>query len=222
MHEERSQIVSNPTGRPSSEAEAGARRAGAQAEAPPEQPQGARAPDAGRTSVLRVPTFSPLASLLGWILAWGAIVIATGSLERAGVPAGFGLGIAEGGPGDGGFAAGLWLLLVSGGAFLVGGYAAGRMARAHGTMHGLLVWAIAMLATGGDALIESLRAGGTGVLQLIPGVPYWVDTGLRGRAEAGAALAVFAVVALAGALVGGGLGQAANRRDRTDDALVES
>lgn len=175
-----------------------------------------------RKSFLRVPTFSPLAPLIGWITAWGAIAIATASLERAGVPTGFNLGIADGGTGDGGVWAGVWLLIVSGGAFLVGGYAAARMARAHGTTHAALAWVVAMAATGVDAIIEAARSGTTGVVRLLPGVPYWADTGLTGQAEMGLVLGIFAIASLIGALVGGALGQMANRVDRTDGASVRS
>jgi hypothetical protein len=89
--------------------------------------------------VLRVPTFSPLASLLGLLAAWGAIATAAAILERVNVPTGFNLGIADGGPGDAGLWPGIWLLIVSGGAFLLGGYTAARLARANGTRHAVLM-----------------------------------------------------------------------------------
>lgn len=173
-----------------------------------------------QTSVLRVPTFSPFAPLLGWLVAWGAIATATAILQRVGVPTGLNLGIADGGPGDDGFWAGIWGLIVNGGAFLLGGYAAARIARANGTRHAVLVWVIAMLATGADAIIDMLRNGTEGVVQLIIGVPFWDGTGLTGEGEAILVLAIFAGVSLAGAIIGGGLGQTANRIDRTDDAVV--
>ena len=74
-------------------------------------------------------------------------MVATTILQRANVHTGFGLGIATGGQRDNGFWAGLWLLVVTGGAFVLGGYAAARIARAHGPLHGVLVWVVAMLAT---------------------------------------------------------------------------
>src|SRR3954449_3550692 len=116
------------------------------------------------TSVLRVPTFSLLAPLLGCLAAWGAIAVATAILERVGVPTGFNLGIATGGPGDNGFWAGIWALIVSGGAFVAGGYTAARLARANGTRHALLVWVIAMVATAADAIIDWVRTGEQGVI----------------------------------------------------------
>lgn len=56
--------------------------------------------DDEHTSVLRVPTFSPLSPLMGGVLAWGAIAIASAILERVGVPTGLNLGLADGGPGQ--------------------------------------------------------------------------------------------------------------------------
>lgn len=190
--------------------------------APADRPERSAATSPERRSFLRVPSFSPLAAVIGWITAWGAIVIATASLERAGVPLGLNLGIADGGPGDNGVWAGIWLLIVSGGAFLIGGYAAARMARAHGTTHAALAWVVAMAATGADAIIDAARGGTTGVVRLLPGIPYWADTGLTGQVEMGLVLGIFAVASLLGALIGGALGQVANRVDRTDDAVVGS
>jgi hypothetical protein len=189
----------------------------------PSTPRAARASATEpRTSVLRVPSFSPLASVLGWIVAWGSIAIALACLERVGINTGFNLGIANGGPGDGGWWAGLWLLIVSGGGFLLGGYAASRMARANGTRHAILVWVIAMLATAADAIFEAIRNGTEGVLRLISGVPFWAETGLTDEVRAIVVLAIFAAVSLVGALIGGGLGQTANKVDRTDDVLVQT
>lgn len=176
--------------------------------------------DPSPTSVLRVPTFSAVAPVLGWLVAWGAIATATAILVRVDVPVGLNLGIADGGPGDGGFWAGIWGLVVSGGAFVLGGYNAARLARANGTRHAVLVWVVAMAATGADAIIETIRDGTEGVVQLIVGVPFWAETGLTGEAEAVLVLAIFAGVSLAGAIIGGGLGQTANRVDRTDDAVL--
>jgi hypothetical protein len=173
-----------------------------------------------RRSVLRVPKLSPLAPLLGWVVAWGAIAISAASLERLGIPYGFNLGIADGGPGDDGIWAGTWALVTSGAAFLVGGYAAARMARAHGVRHALFVWIIAMVASVVDAVIEASGNGTDGVIQLIPGVPFWNGTGLSSSAEAVLIMMIFAGVSLVGALTGGLIGQTANRLDRTDGAIV--
>lgn len=172
--------------------------------------------DYDRREMLRVPTFSPLGVVVGWVAAWGAIAIATAILERVNVPTGFNLGIANGGPGHDGLWAGIWALVVSGGAFVLGGYTAARLARANGTRHAILMWAVAMVATGADALFETARDGTHGMVRLIIGVPFWAETGLTNDTKAVIVLAIFAGVSLVGALIGGGLGQTANSIDRTD------
>jgi hypothetical protein len=179
-----------------------------------------RAATGPRTSALRVPAFSALAPFLGWLMAWGGIVIAAGCLERAGVATGFNLGIASGGPGADGFLPALWLLLVSLGAFLIGGYGAARMARAHGTTHAALMWVVAMVATGADAIIDRFRDGAVGVVRTLQGVPFWDGTGMQGDGRLALVALIFAAVSLAGALIGGALAQGANRRDRRDDVVV--
>lgn len=179
------------------------------------------APEVEQTSVLRVPTFSLFACLLGWLAAWGSMAVATAVLNRADVPLGFNLGIAEGGPGDDGFWAGVWLLLVSVGGFIIGGYNAARLARANGTRHAIVMFLVAMGATLADALVERGRSGEEGVLRLIPGIPFWSDTGLTDEGQAVIVLVVFAGAALLGSLLGGSLGQGVNRAERTDDALVQ-
>jgi hypothetical protein len=174
-----------------------------------------------RTSALRVPTFSALAPFLGWVLAWGGIVIAAGCLERAGVATGFNLGIANGGPGADGVLPSIWLLIVSAGAFLIGGYGAARMARANGTTHAALVWVVAMVATGADAIIDRFRDGAVGVVRTLQGVPFWDGTGMHGDGRLALVALIFAAASLIGALVGGALAQSANRRDRADDVVVD-
>jgi hypothetical protein len=175
-----------------------------------------------RRSVLRVPKLSPLAPVLGWVVAWGSIAIVSSVLDRLNVPFGFNLGMADGGPGDDGFPAGVWALAVSAGAFVVGGYTAARIARAHGPKHAVFVWVIAMLASMTDAIVEASGRGVDGFIRLLPGVPFWSDTGLGGNGEVVLIMTIFAVISLAGVLVGGVLGQTANRIDRTDDAIVLS
>ena len=137
------------------------------------------------------------------------------------MPLGFNLGIASGGPGDDGFWAGVWLLLVSLGGFLVGGYNTARVARANGTRHAIVMFLIAMGATLADALVEWSRSGDQGVIRRIPGVPFWAETGLADHGETLLVLALFAGAALVGSLLGGALGQGVNRADRTDDAIVQ-
>jgi hypothetical protein len=167
--------------------------------------------------------FAPLAPVAGWLTAWGAAALAAACLQAAGVDLGFGLGIAHStqlGVEDG-FGAGIVLLIVQGGAFVVGGYVAARIARAAGVTHAVLAWVLAMLATGADALIQGAR-NEPSVLSRLPGIPYWVDTNLGGNGRLAVALAIFALAALAGAVIGGAIGTAVNRVGRRDPAdLVE-
>ena len=180
------------------------------------------APDVERRPVLRVPRFSLLATILGWLAAWGAIAVATAILQRTDVPTGLNFGIAEGGPGDDGFWPGVWLAVVVAGGFLLGGYTAARLARSRGTRHAVVMWIIAMAATLADALVEWGRDGEQGVIRLIPGVPFWGETGLEGSdGEIVLVLGILAAAALAGALIGGALGQGVNKVERTDDAIVQ-
>lgn len=159
---------------------------------------------------------SPVAPAIGWLTAWGALAVALACLREAGVATGLALGIATGPPGaDDGFPAGLWTMVAVAGAFLAGGYAAGRLARANALLHAGLAWCVAMLATGADALAIVVRDGGESVLERL-GMPRWVHTGLSGTWEEGLALACVALVALAGSLVGGSLAAAANRTARAD------
>jgi hypothetical protein len=165
-----------------------------------------------RTYTLRVPPLSPDAPFLGWLAAWGAAALAMACLREAGVDLGLGLGIATGDPGvEDGFLPGLWVVLVQAGAFLLGGYAAARIARANYLLHAGLAWCVAMLATGADAIVIALRDGGESVLQSL-GIPHLVHTGLSGTWEEVLALAIFALAGLAGALIGGSLAAAAGRR----------
>jgi hypothetical protein len=192
-----------------------------QAEAGPAETAKTRAPrDRERTYTVRVPPLSPDAPFLGWLAAWGAAALAVACLREAGVDLGLGLGIASGDPGvEDRFLPGLWLVLVQAGAFLLGGYAAARIARANHLLHAGLAWVIAMLATGADAIVIALRDGGESVLQSL-GIPHWVHTGLSGTWEEILALAIFALAALAGALVGGALAAATGRRAPTEARAV--
>ena len=166
-----------------------------------------------RTFTLRVPPLSPTAPFLGWLTAWGAAALAVACLREAGVSLGFGLGIATGDPGvEDRFLPGIWMLIVQAGAFLLGGYAAARIARSQALLHAGLAWVVAMVATGADAIVIALRDGGDSVVQSL-GLPHWAHVGLSGTWEEALALAIFALGALAGALLGGGLALAPERRE---------
>jgi hypothetical protein len=161
--------------------------------------------------VVRVPPLSPLAPVLGWLAAWGAAVTAAACLREAGVDLGLGVGIATGEQGvEDGFWPGVWMMLVQAGAFALGGYAAARLARTRAMLHATLAWAVAMLATGADAVVVAVRDAGESVLAGLD-LPHWTDTGLSGTWEEALALAVIALAGLAGALLGGLLGAGANR-----------
>jgi hypothetical protein len=190
---------------------AGDGRAPALAEQGPAHEPAAAAAPRHRTLTLRMPPLSPDAPILGWLTAWGGAALAAACLSEAGVDLGLGLGIATGDPGvEDRFLPGLWLALVQAGAFLLGGYAAARIARANGLLHAGLAWCVAMLATGADAIVIAVRDGGESIPQSL-GLPHWAHTGLSGAWEEALALAVFALASLAGALVGGSLAAPATR-----------
>jgi hypothetical protein len=160
---------------------------------------------------MRVPRGSLLAPVAGWLTAWGAIVLAAGCLRAANVDFGLGIGIATGAPGvEDRFWPGLWVLVMQAAGFALGGYVAARMARTRAIAHALGAWALAMVATGADAIEGWVHDPPAGVLAGLD-LPHWLDTGLSGDWEAGIALTAIALAALAGALVGGGVGAAANR-----------
>lgn len=160
-----------------------------------------------RAALLHVAPFSPAGPLLGWLSAWGAAVVAAASLQSAGVDLGLGLGIAGTGPSND-FEAGFWLAVIQCGAFVVGGYAAARVARRNGVRHALLAWVVAMAATGADAIVGLIRDRPQVIVDLW--LPYWHETGLGAGGDTVVALGIFALAALGGALVGGVLGQGVN------------
>ncbi len=170
--------------------------------------------DEPRKPVLRIPRFSMLAPIGGWLAAWGAATLATAAVLEAGVSLGFGFGIADGSVDlDTGFWAGLWTLVIQAGAFVVGGYVAGRIARVRPVMHAVLAWVIAMAATAADAILVALRDSGSSVLAPLR-LPQWA--GLDYENSVAIPLVIFALGGLAGALVGGWLALGANRRETTE------
>jgi hypothetical protein len=159
-------------------------------------------------------TIAPLAPVVGWMAAWGVAVIAVGCLAVAGVDVGMGLGLIDGAYGVDGLAPGLTLVAVQAGAFVLGGYAAARHARAHGLIYAALAWGLAMLATGADTFVADSRNGESVLAPLY--IPFWIDNGMAGAGiDTALALGAFAVAGLAGALIGGVLGTIANRRTTT-------
>lgn len=148
----------------------------------------------------------PLGFLGGWTAAWGAAAVAATCLASANVDLALGLGIA----GGDGFWPTIWLGIVQAGAFFWGGYVAARMGRRLGIVHAGLAWLVAMIATGVDAIAATLRDTGTSVLAALR-IPYWAETGLDSNIDAVLALGFFAVVSLVFALLGGAVGEGANR-----------
>jgi hypothetical protein len=163
---------------------------------------------------------SMLSPIGGWLAAWGGAALAVQCLVAAGVTLGIGFGIANGTLSDidpardvssGSFWPSVWMLVIQAGAFLAGGYVAGRMARRLGTMHAVAAWAIAMLATGADAIVAAIRDQPQVIGAL--GLPTWVNNGLETSAGTIVAYAILAVGGLFGAILGGMLADAANRAD---------
>jgi hypothetical protein len=165
-----------------------------------------------RPSVLHAPAFSPASPVLGWLIAWGAAIVAAAALQSAGVDLGLGLGIADGVDAVNTFGAGFWLAVIQAGAFLLGGYGAARIARRNGVRHALMVWVVAMAATGADAIVGAVRDRPQVIADL--GLPYWHDAGLGAGGDAIVALGIFALVSLGGVAMGGVLGQGINLASR--------
>jgi len=164
-----------------------------------------------RRPLMRIPGFSPSAPIIGWLTAWGAAALAWSCLTAAGVDLGLGLGLADGrGVVEDRAWPGIWLLVIQVGAFVIGGFAAARLARGNGMFHAMLAWVVAMLATGADAIVQTIRDSGHSPLGQI-GIPFWVETGLKPNGWLALALAIFALGSLLGALIGGMLGSTANR-----------
>jgi hypothetical protein len=170
---------------------------------------GAPRPASKVMAMARVPGFAPLAPIVGWMTAWGVAAVAASCLLVAGLDLGLGLGIVDGAFGTDGTLPGLYLAAIQAGAFLLGGYAAARMARGRGLLHAVLAWALAMIATGLDTFLADSRNGESVLEPLF--IPFWIDNGMKSGVEAALALGAFAVASLAGALIGGALGTAANQ-----------
>ncbi|MDX6554115.1 MAG: hypothetical protein QOD86_310 [Miltoncostaeaceae bacterium] len=158
-------------------------------------------------------TISPFAPVVGWMAAWGVAAIAAGCLAVAGVDLGMGLGLVDGAYGVDGLMPGLYLAAVQVGAFLLGGYASARHARAHGLVYAALGWGLAMVATGADTFVADSRNGESVLAPL--DIPFWIDNGMTGGIDTWLALGAFALAGLVGALIGGALGTVANRAAKT-------
>ncbi len=164
--------------------------------------------------VLRIPSFSVIAPIAGWLAAWGAAALATVAVIEAGVAVGFGFGIADGSIDvDSGFWAGFWTLVIQAGAFLLGGYVAGRMARTRAVAHAVLVWFVAMAATAADAIVVASGDSRSSVLAPLR-LPQWA--GLDYDNTVVIPLIIFAAGAFVAVVIGGSLAAGANRLETKD------
>lgn len=178
---------------------------------------------ADRTDIMRRPAAgSPFAPFAGWLTAWGAASLAAMCVLAGGATLGLGFGIGDSTVSNidaGEFAnsvdfwPSVWMLIIQAAAFVAGGYVAARMARRLGTLHAVAAWAIAMIATGADAIVAQVRDAVPVLAGL--GLPTWANNGLDASFGTGLAYAILAVGGLVGAIVGGMLGDAANRMDVT-------
>ncbi len=156
------------------------------------------------------------AAFFGWLSANGLAVILVALLSAAGVA----IGLTQGVPSTDeavkqadtiGIAGGIALLVVLFVAYLAGGYVAGRMARFDGARQGVAVWVIGLLVVIVLAVLGLVLGSKYNVLQSLnlPRIPIG-----EGTATTAGIIALVAVliVTLAGAILGGKLGERYHRK----------
>jgi hypothetical protein len=156
------------------------------------------------------------AAFFGWLSANGLAVLLVALLSAAGVA----IGLTQGVPSTDeavqqadtiGIAGGIALLVVLFLAYLAGGYVAGRMARFDGVRQGIAVWVIGLLVVIALAVLGLVLGSEYNVLQSLnlPRIPIG-----EGTATTAGIIALVAVliVTLAGAIVGGRLGERYHRK----------
>jgi hypothetical protein len=156
------------------------------------------------------------AAFFGWLSANGLAVLLVALLSAAGVA----IGLTQGVPSTDdavqeadtiGVVGGIVLLAILFLAYLAGGYVAGRMARFDGARQGIAVWVIGLLVVIALAVLGLVFGSEYNVLQQLnlPRIP--ID---EGTATTGGIIALVAVllVTLAGAVVGGKLGDRYHRK----------
>ena len=156
------------------------------------------------------------AAFFGWLSANGLAVILVALLSAAGVA----IGLTQGVPSTGeavqqadtiGIGGGIALLVVLFLAYLAGGYVAGRMARFDGARQGIAVWVIGLLIVIVLAVLGLVLGSKYNVLQSLnlPRIPIG-----EGTATTAGIIALVAVliVTLAGAILGGKLGERYHRK----------
>jgi len=159
------------------------------------------------------------AAFFGWLSANGLAVILLAVLSAAGVA----FGLAQTSSADQaaqqateqaatiGIAGGIALLVVLFLAYLAGGYVAGRMSRFDGLRQGLAVWIIGLLVVALLAVAGAVLGSQYNVLSQLnlPGIPLSGETLTTGGIITGIAALL---VTLAGALLGGKLGERFHRK----------
>jgi hypothetical protein len=156
------------------------------------------------------------AAFFGWLSANGLAVLLVALLSAAGVA----IGLTQGVPSTDaaaqeadtiGIVGGIVLLVILFLAYLAGGYVAGRMARFDGARQGIAVWVIGLLVVIALAVLGLVFGSQYNVLQQLnlPRIP--ID---EGTATTGGIIALVAVllVTLAGAIVGGKMGDRYHRK----------
>jgi hypothetical protein len=156
------------------------------------------------------------AAFFGWLSANGLAVLLVALLSAAGVA----IGLTQGVPSTDdavqeadtiGVVGGVVLLAILFLAYLAGGYVAGRMARFDGARQGIAVWVIGLLVVITLAVLGLVFGSEYNVLRQLdlPRIP--ID---EGTATTGGIVALVAVllVTLAGAVVGGKLGDRYHRK----------
>jgi len=156
------------------------------------------------------------AAFFGWLSANGLAVLLVALLSAAGVA----IGLTQGVPSTDdavqeadtiGIVGGIVLLVILFLAYLAGGYVAGRMARFDGARQGIAVWVIGLLVVIALAVLGLVFGSEYNVLQQLnlPRIP--ID---EGTATTGGIIALVAVllVTLAGAVLGGKLGDRYHRK----------
>jgi hypothetical protein len=156
------------------------------------------------------------AAFFGWLSANGLAVLLVALLSAAGVA----IGLTQGVPSTGeavqeadtiGIVGGIVLLVILFLAYLAGGYVAGRMARFDGARQGIAVWIIGLLVVIALAVLGLVFGSEYNVLQQLnlPRIP--ID---EGAATTGGIIALVAIllVTLAGAVLGGKMGDKYHRK----------
>ena len=156
------------------------------------------------------------AALFGWLSANGLAVVLIALLSAAGVAIGLARGVTSADEAvdqanDIGIGGGIAVLVVLFLAYLAGGYVAGRMSRFDGARQGLAVWIIGLLVVLVLAIAGVALGAQYNVLQQLnlPRIP--VDEGTATTAGIITLVAIL-LVTLAGAVLGGKLGERFHRR----------